>query len=161
MDVPSRYVVARSQLAPDRNRRGRVRGLGRALALASFAFLAACATRPVQVPPTPTPPVKPAPTPIPPPLPVPPPPVNARAAGVALVSPPAVIDEASAARALNAFIISCPALRTKPDKSMLSYPGDWGSVCDAAKTVQPGGAGAFFQSAFDWVQVGAGKAFAT
>jgi membrane-bound lytic murein transglycosylase A len=44
---------------------------------------------------------------------------------------------------------------------MLSYPGDWGPVCDAAKTVQPGGAGAFFQSAFDWVQVGAGKAFAT
>ena len=138
-----------------------MRGLGRALALASFALLAACATRPVQAPPTQPPPVLPAPTPIPSPLPVPPPPANARAAGIALVSPPAAIDEASAARALNAFITSCPSLRTKQDKSQLSYPADWAPVCDAARTVLPGGAGAFFRDRFDWVQVGNGQAFAT
>jgi len=138
-----------------------VRPLGRALALASFAFLAACATRPVQAPPTPLPPVTPTPTPTPPPLPVPPPPANALAAGVTVVPPPALIDEASAARALNAFITSCPALRTKPDKSLLSYPADWAPVCDAARAVQPGGAGAFFRDRFDWVRIGAGQAFAT
>ena len=138
-----------------------MRGLGRALALASFAFLAACATRPVQAPPTPPPPVRPVPTPIPPPLSVPPPPANARAAGIALVAPPAVIDESTAARALNAFITSCPSLRSKPDKSLLSYPADWAPVCDAARTVLPGGAGAFFRDRFDWVQVGTGKSFAT
>jgi len=138
-----------------------VRALGRALALASFAFLAACATRPVQAPPTPLPPVTPTPTPTPPPLPVPPPPANALAAGVTVVPPPALIDEASAARALNAFITSCPALRTKPDKSLLSYPADWAPVCDAARAVQPGGAGAFFRDRFDWVRIGAGQAFAT
>ena len=138
-----------------------MRALGRALALASFAFLAACATRPVQAPPTPPPPVTPTPTPTPPPLPVPPPPANALAAGVTVVPPPALIDEASAARALNAFITSCPALRTKPDKSLLSYPADWAPVCDAARAVQPGGAGAFFRDRFDWVRIGAGQAFAT
>jgi len=138
-----------------------VRALGRALALASFAFLAACATRPVQAPPTPLPPVTPTPTPTPPPLPVPPPPANALAAGVTVLPPPALIDEASAARALNAFITSCPALRTKPDKSLLSYPADWAPVCDAARAVQPGGAGAFFRDRFDWVRIGAGQAFAT
>ena len=138
-----------------------MRALGRALALASFAFLAACATRPVQAPPTPLPPVTPTPTPTPPPLPVPPPPANALAAGVTVVPPPALIDEASAARALNAFITSCPALRTKPDKSLLSYPADWAPVCDAARAVQPGGAGAFFRDRFDWVRIGAGQAFAT
>jgi len=138
-----------------------VRALGRALALASFAFLAACATRPVQAPPTPLPPVTPTPTPTPPPLPVPPPPANALAAGVTVLHPPALIDEASAARALNAFITSCPALRTKPDKSLLSYPADWAPVCDAARAVQPGGAGAFFRDRFDWVRIGAGQAFAT
>ena len=138
-----------------------MRALGRALALASFAFLAACATRPVQAPPTPLPPVTPTPTPTPPPLPVPPPPANALAAGVTVVPPPALIDEASAARTLNAFITSCPALRTKPDKSLLSYPADWAPVCDAARAVQPGGAGAFFRDRFDWVRIGAGQAFAT
>jgi len=92
---------------------------------------------------------------------VPPPPANALAAGVTVVPPPALIDEASAARALNAFITSCPALRTKPDKSLLSYPADWAPVCDAARAVQPGGAGAFFRDRFDWVRIGAGQAFAT
>jgi membrane-bound lytic murein transglycosylase A len=137
-----------------------VRLLGRAIALATFALLAACATRPVQ-PPTPPPPITPPPTPLPPPLPVPPPPPNARAAGVAIVPPPSIIDEAVAARALGAFITSCPALRQRQDRSQLSYGADWAPLCDAARTVLPGSAGAFFRDRFDWVRVGDGKAFAT
>jgi len=137
-----------------------VRLLGRAIALATFALLAACATRPIQ-PPTTPPPVTPTPTPVPPPLPVPPPPPNARAAGIALVPPPAIIDETVASRALGAFITSCPALRQRQDRSQLSYGADWAPLCDAARTVLPGSAGAFFRDRFDWVRVGTGKAFAT
>jgi membrane-bound lytic murein transglycosylase A len=137
-----------------------VRLLGRAIALATFALLAACATRPVQ-PPTTPPPITPTPTPVPPPLPVPPPPPNARAAGIALVPPPAIIDETVASRALGAFITSCPALRQRQDRSQLSYGADWAPLCDAARTVLPGSAGAFFRDRFDWVRVGTGKAFAT
>lgn len=80
---------------------------------------------------------------------------------MALVGPPAVVDEASAARALNAFITSCPALQTKQDRSLLTYAADWQPLCAAARTVMPGGAGAFFRDQFDWVQVGAGQSFAT
>jgi len=138
-----------------------VRAVARAIALASFALLAACATRPVETPQPSPPPVRPTPTPVPQPLPVPPPPANARAAGVAVATPPAVIDEATAARALSAFITSCPALQTKQDKSFLTYPTDWQPACAAAPTVQPGNAGAFFRDQFDWVQVGTGKSFAT
>jgi membrane-bound lytic murein transglycosylase A len=137
-----------------------VKLLGRAIALATFALLAACATRPVQ-PPTTPPPITPTPTPVPPPLPVPPPPPNARAAGIALVPPPAIIDETVASRALGAFITSCPALRQRQDRSQLSYGADWAPLCDAARTVLPGSAGAFFRDRFDWVRVGTGKAFAT
>jgi membrane-bound lytic murein transglycosylase A len=137
-----------------------VRLLGRAIALATFALLAACATRPVQ-PPTTPPPITPTPTPVPPPLPVPPPPPNARAAGIALVPPPAIIDETVASRALGAFLTSCPALRQRQDRSQLSYGADWAPLCDAARTVLPGSAGAFFRDRFDWVRVGTGKAFAT
>ena len=137
-----------------------MRLLGRAIALATFALLAACATRPVQ-PPTTPPPITPTPTPVPPPLPVPPPPPNARAAGIALVPPPAIIDETVASRALGAFITSCPALRQRQDRSQLSYGADWAPLCDAARTVLPGSAGAFFRDRFDWVRVGTGKAFAT
>jgi membrane-bound lytic murein transglycosylase A len=137
-----------------------VRLLGRAIALATFALLAACATRPVQ-PPTTPPPITPTPTPVPPPLPVPPPPPNARAAGIALVPPRAIIDETVASRALGAFITSCPALRQRQDRSQLSYGADWAPLCDAARTVLPGSAGAFFRDRFDWVRVGTGKAFAT
>jgi membrane-bound lytic murein transglycosylase A len=92
---------------------------------------------------------------------VPPPPANARAAGVTLVAPPAIIDETVAARALGAFITSCPALRQRQDRSQLSYGADWAPLCDAARAVAPGGAGAFFRDRFDWIQVGNGKAFAT
>ena len=78
-----------------------------------------------------------------------------------MVSPPASLDEASAARAVQAFLISCPVLQQRQDKSQLSYGADWAGVCTAAKTVMPGSAAAFFRDNFDWVRVADGKAFAT
>jgi membrane-bound lytic murein transglycosylase A len=134
-----------------------VRSFARALALASFLIVAACA-KTVQVSPAPPPPPTAVPPVVPPP---PPPPANARAAGVTVVSPPASLDEASAARALQAFLISCPVLQQRQDKSLLSYGADWAGVCAAAKAVPPGSAAAFFRDNFDWVKVGDGKAFAT
>jgi membrane-bound lytic murein transglycosylase A len=78
-----------------------------------------------------------------------------------VVPPASSLDETSAARALQAFLISCPALQQRQDKSLLSYGTDWAGVCAAAKTVLPGDAAAFFRDNFDWVRVGDGKAFAT
>lgn len=136
-----------------------MRFVRRAVALATLALLAACA-KTVQVQPPPPPPQPPVVVP-PPPVPTPPPPPNARLAGVTLVQPPAVLDETSAQRALGAFQISCPVLQRRTDTSQLAYGPDWAQVCAAAAQVQPGGAGQFFRSAFDWVRVGNGKAFAT
>ena len=130
----------------------------RGLVLASTLAVAACVSRPAQ-PPTPQPPpVKPQPKPQPPP--VPPPPANAVQAGVAL-SAPAIISEADAQEALAAFRLSCKSVIKRADKSGLTNPADWLAVCGQAASVQPGGATAFFQNAFDWVRVGDGKAFAT
>ncbi len=138
-----------------------MRAAARAIALASLAVLSACATKPVQAPPTPVPP--PTVTPQPPVIPpiVPPAPPNARAAGVTLAAAPTSLDEAAAQRALNAFITTCPALRQRQDRSLLSSPADWAPLCDAAATIQPGAAAAFFRDRFDWVRIGDGKAFAT
>lgn len=130
----------------------------RGLVLASTLAVAACVSRPAQ-PPTPQPPpVKPQPKPQPPP--VPPPPANAVQAGVAL-SAPAIISEADAQEALAAFRLSCKSVIKRADKSGLTNPADWLAACGQAASVQPGGATAFFQNAFDWVRVGDGKAFAT
>jgi len=134
-----------------------VRGWLRGLVLASTLAVAACVSRPVQ-PPTPQPPpVQPQPKPQPPP--VPPPPANARQVGVAL-SAPAILSEADAQEALAAFRLSCKSVMKRADKSGLTNPADWAAVCGPAAFVQPGGAAAFFQSNFDWVRVGDGKAFA-
>ena len=128
----------------------------RGFALASFALLAACATRQVAPPPTTQPPpVQPQPPPS-----VPPPPANAVAAGVSL-SGPAVLDETDAEQALAAFRLSCKSVTRRADRSGLTNPADWIGVCSQAASVQPGAAAAFFQSAFDWVRIGDGKAFAT
>ncbi|MGZ2411567.1 peptidoglycan lytic transglycosylase A [Sphingomonas sp. F9_3S_D5_B_2] len=133
----------------------------RALTLASITLLAACA-KTVQVPTSPPPVTPQPPTTQPPPVVItPPPPPNARAAGIRLVAPPAVLDELSAARALSAFRISCPVVVRRTDTSELSFGPDWAQVCTDAATVLPGGAGAFFRDRFDWVQVADGKAFAT
>ena len=135
-----------------------MRSVARAFALASFLLIAACA-KTVQVTPQPPPPTNVPPPVIPPP---PPPPANARAAGVTLVAPPAAyLNETSAARALKAFLISCPALQRRQDKSLLSNGADWSGVCTEATQVQTGGAVAFFRDRFDWVRIGDSKAFAT
>ena len=133
----------------------------RALSLASLAILAACATRPVPPPapvPGPTRPVPQPPTPVPP---APPPPANALAAGISLAAPPAVLPEADAVRALNAFRTSCSQLMRREDRSGLTRPGDWNQLCADAAAVPFDGASAFFRTRFDWVRVGEGKAFAT
>lgn len=133
-----------------------MRGWLRGFALASFALLAACASR--QIPPPPA--TQPPPVQQPSQPPVPPPPANAIAAGVSL-SGPAVLNEADAEQALAAFRLSCKSVTKRTDKSGLTNPADWIGVCGQAAYVQPGAAAAFFQSAFDWVRVGDGKAFAT
>ena len=137
VDLPPRHQLARPELGFGRDRRGRVRSVARAFALASFLLIAACA-KTVQVNPARSPPtVAPAPA-LPPP---PPPPANARAAGVNIVPAPVSPDEASAARALQAFLTSCPALQQRQDKSLLTLAERIGpaSVPEAA-TVLPGNA---------------------
>jgi membrane-bound lytic murein transglycosylase A len=135
----------------------------RGIALASLAVLTACARTVQQPPAAPPPPVvtRPPPIVVPPPPIVPPPPANARAAGVTIVPPPAALDENSARRALMAFQLSCPALKRRTDKSLLSYGGDWAQICSDAAAIPLGSAAAFFRDRFDWVRVGDGKAFAT
>ena len=128
----------------------------RGLAPAALLLLGACATqRPAP------PPVVPAPTPVPTPTPTPAPgPRNAIEAGVAIAAP-RTADPVSAARALAAFKISCPALATRKDGSGLTQPGDWTAVCAEAARVATGGEAAFFRDRFDWVRIGEGKAFST
>ena len=135
-----------------------MRALSRALAVAAFALLAACAGR--QPPPAPPPAVSVPPAPAPAPLPVPPPPANAVVAGVALASPQ-TLSEAQAARALQAFILSCPVLMRRDDRSGLARGSDWLPLCTDAQRLAPGTAAAFFRDRFDWARVGEGKAFAT
>jgi len=139
-----------------------VRSAARALALFSIAFLAACATKPV--PPAELPPPTPAPAPTPTPVPpAPSPPItapNARAAGVTLATPK-VLHKEEAARALDAFRTSCPAVVRRQDSSGLTVGADWRSVCAEAASLAPDYAPGFFYYRFDWVRVADGKAFAT
>ena len=134
-----------------------MRALSRALTVAAFTLLAACAGR--QPPPAPPPVVVP-PSPAPAPVPVPPPPANAVAAGVSLAAP-RNLTEAQASRALQAFLVSCPALVRRDDRSGLAKGADWLPLCAEARTLNAGSAAAFFRDRFDWVRVGEGKAFAT
>jgi len=131
----------------------------RALALSASLLLAACATRrPEPPPPAPAPAPAPVPTPAPPP--VPPPPATARELGVALASP-VELEPARAARALEAFKQSCPALVRRSDQSGLTATGDWLPLCTEASSLAPANAAAFFRDRFDWARVGKGEAFAT
>ena len=70
-------------------------------------------------------------------------------------------DRAAAARALTAFRLTCPALAKRADQSGLTRPDDWKPACDAASRWPSDEATGFFQSQFDLVQVGDGKALAT
>ncbi|MET1110223.1 MAG: murein transglycosylase A [Allosphingosinicella sp.] len=70
------------------------------------------------------------------------------------------LGEAEAARALEAFRISCPALVKRTDASGLTRPEDWQAPC-AAAAARPAFASAFFAENFELIQVGDGAAFAT
>jgi membrane-bound lytic murein transglycosylase A len=69
------------------------------------------------------------------------------------------LGEPEAARALEAFRVSCPALVKRADASGLTRPEDWREVCAAAASGQT--ASAFFAEHFEIVQVGDGNAFVT
>ncbi len=134
---------------------------------AVLVLLASCAPRLIppapQPPPQPTQPTPPAPTP-PTPAPVePPPPANALAAGVR--SGPAIaalgLSPESAARAFDAFLISCPAILRRQDPSGLTRPEDWQAVCAAAAAHPRTDAATFFARHFETAIVGDGAAFAT
>ncbi|MGI8932176.1 MAG: murein transglycosylase A [Sphingomicrobium sp.] len=129
----------------------------RAVALSASLLLAACATK---VPP----PITPIPGPIVTPRPVPPTPTpgvaTAREAGVVLATP-AALNSTEAARALDAFRVSCPILVRRADASGLAVAADWQPLCAEAEAVPPAAAAAFFRDRFEWVRVGSGEAFAT
>jgi membrane-bound lytic murein transglycosylase A len=67
----------------------------------------------------------------------------------------------SAARALDAFRISCPSLLRRTDTSQLTSLTDWSPACTAAANWPSDRALQFFTQYFDIAVVGDGKAFAT
>ena len=79
------------------------------------------------------------------------------AAGPPIASLPITPEQAARARA--AFIVSCPALLTRPDRTGLTTPQDWRAPCDAA--TNGGDARIFFSEYFETARVGDGVAFAT
>jgi len=74
---------------------------------------------------------------------------------------PSTLDAQAAARALDAFRRSCPALLRRQDQSRLTVAADWQPLCAEAATLAPADAPAFFRDRFDWARVGTGEAFAT
>jgi membrane-bound lytic murein transglycosylase A len=115
--------------------------------------LASCVPKQRPPAPQPTPTAEPAP-----------PPVEAKpptAALLGIAAGPALpaLGEAEAARALEAFRISCPALIKRTDASGLTHPEDWQEACAAAAAAPA--APAFFLDHFELVQVGDGNAFVT
>ena len=140
--------------------------------IVAFALLlSACGARIVPPPASPSyrPPVGPVRQPVPA-TPLPPvagatTPGAGTAATAGLVAGPPIsslpIGDAAASRALAAFRLSCPALLRRTDTSGLTRTADWQPACDAARTVDPATARAFFAQWFESVQVGDGKAFAT
>jgi membrane-bound lytic murein transglycosylase A len=71
------------------------------------------------------------------------------------------LESGKAARALEAFKLSCPALVQRTDQSGLTSPTDWQPLCGEAATLAPEQASAFFRERFDWARIGNGEAFAT
>jgi membrane-bound lytic murein transglycosylase A len=124
----------------------------RHLCLNLFAVLALTSCVPKQRPPAPEPP--PAAEPAPPAK-----PPTAALLGVSAGPALPTLSEPQAARALEAFRISCPALVRRIDASGLTRPEDWREACGAATADQP--ASAFFAEHFEPVQVGDGNAFVT
>ncbi len=73
---------------------------------------------------------------------------------------PAAATAGTAPAALAAFVKSCRSLRSRDDRSGLTRPGDWDTVCAAAATARD--AAAFFAANFTAIAVGdAAKGFAT
>ncbi|MFN4135693.1 MAG: murein transglycosylase A [Novosphingobium sp.] len=103
----------------------------------------------------------PAPVPVTPPAVVTAP--NAALAGVARGPLPAGLGMGAdnAARALRAFLISCPRLTRRTDTSGLTRPEDWAPACTAAATWPAGDAQRFFATHFETAEVGGGNAFVT
>ncbi|HEX8513780.1 MAG TPA: hypothetical protein VF688_11820, partial [Allosphingosinicella sp.] len=98
---------------------------------------------------------QPAPaTQTPPPAPAKPP--TAALLGVSAGPVLPALGEAEAARALEAFRISCPALVKRTDASGVTKPGDWQAACAAAASAPS--PSAFFAEHFELVQVGDGSA---
>jgi membrane-bound lytic murein transglycosylase A len=101
----------------------------------------------------------------PPPLEHPAPPAEVKpptAAQLGVSAGPALpaLGEAEAARALDAFRISCPALVKRTDASGLTRPEDWQAPC-AIAAARPAFASTFFAENFELIQVGDGNAFVT
>ena len=71
------------------------------------------------------------------------------------------IGTADAAGALASFRESCPRLIARTDASGLTRPEDWKPACTAAATWPDGQSRRFFETWFEPVQIGDGKAFAT
>src|SRR4051812_13098355 len=88
-------------------------------------------------------------------------PLTAAVLGVAAGPGLSNLDEAAAARALEAFRISCPALVRRTDASGLTRNEDWREPCAAAASAGIASPAAFFADRFETVRVGDGAAFAT
>jgi len=123
------------------------------LMLAMIA-LASCVPKERPEAPQPPPPAEQA-TP-----PVPAKPPTAALLGVSAGPALPALDDAQAARALDAFRISCPALIKRTDASGLTRPEDWQESC-AAAAGRPASAASFFAERFELLQVGDGAAFVT
>ncbi|HEX8380373.1 MAG TPA: murein transglycosylase A [Allosphingosinicella sp.] len=119
-------------------------------------LLASCVPKESRPQPAP----QPAPTAEAPPPAVPAKPPTAALLGASAGPALPAIGEPEAARALQAFRISCPALVKRTDASGLTRPEDWSPACAAAQA-GPASAAAFFADHFEMLQVGDGAAFVT
>lgn len=64
-------------------------------------------------------------------------------------------------RALEAFLVSCPALLQRQDASGLTEAADWAEACEEARTWPRSDPNLFFDTYFATVEIGDGAAFAT
>jgi membrane-bound lytic murein transglycosylase A len=88
-------------------------------------------------------------------------PLTAAVLGVSAGPGLADLDPATAARALEAFRISCPALLRRTDASGLTRGEDWQEPCAVAARGDLVSPASFFAEHFETAQVGDGAAFVT
>ncbi|GAA0477032.1 murein transglycosylase A [Parasphingorhabdus litoris] len=90
---------------------------------------------------------------------------DTRATGAGIALGPDIaslnLQSAKASAALQSFRTSCSSLVRRTDNSGLTSGEDWRQSCDAATNWPSDDARRFFESYFEAVQVGDGKAFAT